>query len=245
MILQSFFVKSIFFCYCDSMNNRHIKKQYNEFSNTYSNNINYDESSNNLFYNQFDFNIENKKVLDVGCGDGSDLFKISQKGAVVYGVEPSEEFVKKAKELNSSGIIKEGVAENIPYSDAMFDVVVSKWALQTCSDLGRALGEIARVLKPDGTFILLSKHPMQQYFGKMREYGGDVNYFEQKVSTLHIFNGKITLKEPTHTFNEYFNATFLSNFEIISFEEAFDFPASEQFHEGTYPTFFIIKARRK
>lgn len=222
-----------------------IKKQYNDFSNTYSENINYDEASNTLFYNQLPVDLVDKKVLDVGCGDGSDLKKISEKGAIIYGVEPSEEFVKYAKQTNPSAIIKEGVAENIPFSDAMFDVVVSKWALQTCSELENALNEIARVLKPGGIFILLSKHPMQQYFGKMREYGNDANYFEQKVSTLHIFNGKITLKEPTHTLNEYLNSIFLSNFELSSFEESFDFPASEQFNGGTYPTFFIIKARRK
>lgn len=222
-----------------------IKKQYNNFSNTYSDNINYDEASNSLFYDQIDFNLKDKKVLDIGCGDGSDLKKISEKGAIIYGVEPSEEFVKHAKQLNPSAIIKEGVGENIPFSDALFDVVVSKWALQTCTNLNKALDEAARVLKPDGTLVLLSKHPMQQYFGKMREYGNDTNYFEQKVSTLHIFNGKITLKEPTHTLNEYFNPGFLSKFELIDFKESFDFPASEQFHGGVYPTFFIIKARRK
>lgn len=225
--------------------NNEIKKQYNNFSDTYSDNINYDEMSNELFYQQFDFELQDKKVLDIGCGDGSDLKKISEKGAVVYGVEPSEEFVKSAKELNPNGIIKEGVAENIPFSDGMFDVVISKWALQTCTDLEKALSEVGRVLKKDGIFILLSKHPMQQYFGKMREYGNESNYFESKVSTLHIFNGKITLKEPTHTFNEYFNVEFFNNFELIDFKESFDFPASEQFNNGIYPTFFIIKAKKK
>jgi ubiquinone/menaquinone biosynthesis C-methylase UbiE len=222
-----------------------IKKQYNDFSNTYSENINYDEPSNSLFYKQFGFELKDKKVLDVGCGDGSDLKKMSEKGAVIYGVEPSEEFVKYAKQLNPSAIIKEGVAENIPFSDGMFDVVVSKWALQTCSDLQKALDEIGRVLKPGGIFVLLSKHPMQQYFGKMREHGNMADYFEQKVSTLHIFNGKITLKEPTHTLNEYLNNSFLSKFELVDFKESFDFPASERFHDGTYPTFFIIKACKK
>lgn len=222
-----------------------IKKQYNDFSNTYSENINYDESSNSLFYEQIDFDLADKKILDIGCGDGSDLKKISEQGAVVYGVEPSEEFVKSAKQLNPTGIIKVSVAEEIPFSNEMFDIVVSKWALQTCTDLEKALSEAARVLKPGGMLVLLSKHPMQQYFGKMREYGNSSNYFEQKVSTLHIFNGKIALKEPTHTMNEYFNSNFLSKFEIINFKESFDFPASEQFHGGVYPTYFVIKARKK
>lgn len=234
---------SSIFSYNSDMNTK-IKKQYNNFSNIYSENIDYDDMSKNNFFKELP-ELMNKKVLDIGCGDGTVLKEINKKGAIIYGVEPSEEFINKAKELNPTGIIKEGIAENIPFSDEMFDVVISTWALQTCFDLPKALSECARVLKKDGVFVLLTKHPMQQYFGKVREYGESVNYFESKVSTLHIFNGKITLKEPTHTFNEYFNRDFLNNFEILSFLEDKDFPASEQFHNGNYPTYFIIKARKK
>jgi malonyl-CoA O-methyltransferase len=225
--------------------NTNIQKQYDNFSDTYSTNIDYDKQSNDLFYQQFDIDLTHKKLLDIGCGDGTDLLTFTNLGAVPYGLEPSSEFVKDAKKKNPQAIIKEGIAESIPFSDDMFDVVVSKWALQTCTDLEKVFSEVSRILKPGGTFILLSKHPMQQYFGKIREHGNDSNYFESKISTLHIFNGKITLKEPTHTFNEYLNKEFFKNFEIINFKEDFDFPASEQFHNGIYPTYFIIKARKK
>ncbi len=224
---------------------QNIKKQYDDFSVIYSNNTSYDDVSNSLFYEHLDFDLKNKKVLDVGCGDGGDLKKFSEQGAVVYGVEPSNEFIKHAKELNPDGIIKEGVAENIPFSDEMFDVVVSKWAFQTCVDIPKALNEVARVLKPGGNFLLLSKHPWMQWMEKVRDYGHGADYYKQQIVTSNIYGGQIVLKEPSHTIGEYFNKEFLDNFEILDYQEGTDFPASEQINGDIYPTFFIIKVRKK
>lgn len=235
---------SSIFKYNSSMNTK-IKKQYDDFSETYSNNINYDAMSNELFYQQIDFSLEDKKLLDVGCGDGGDLNILKQKGVVVYGVEPSEEFINKARKQNPTGIIKEGIAEKIPFSDEMFDVVISKWALQTCENIPKALSEIGRVLKKDGIFILLSKHPWMQWMEKVRDYGHGIDYYEQKIVTSNIYEGKITLKEPSHTIGEYLNSEFFKNFEILNYEERTGFPASEKINNDIYPTFFIIKACKK
>lgn len=225
--------------------NTNIQNQYDNFSKTYSDNIDYDKQSNDQYYAQIDFNLTDKKLLDVGCGDGSDLKKLSTMGAVIYGVEPSSEFVTTAKQNNQNAIIKQAVAEDIPFSDEMFDIVVSKWTLQTCEDVPRALSEIHRVLKPGGYLLFLSKHPTIQYFEKIRDYGKDSNYYEQKIVTSRIYENKITLKEPTHTMQEYLNPEFLSKFDLEYYHEDFDFPASEQFHGGVYPTYFIIKARKR
>lgn len=225
--------------------NTNIQKQYDNFSDTYSTNTEYDKQSNDLFYQQFDIDLTHKKLLDIGCGDGTDLLTFANLGAVPYGLEPSSEFVKDAKMKNPHAIIKEGVAESIPFSDDMFDVVVSKWALQTCTDLEKVFSEISRVLKPGGYFIYLSKHPWMQWMEKNRDYGSNSNYYTQQIVTSYIYEGKITLKEPSHTIGEYFNKDFFKNFELINYEEGTDFPASEQINNNIYPTYFVIKARRK
>lgn len=222
-----------------------IKKQYNNFHKTYTENFHQDEASNTLFHQAIDFSLKGKKVLDVGCGDGIDLALIGVKGAKVFGVDPSREFLKKAQENNPTGIFKEGVGENIPAEDASFDVVISKWAIQTSSDVPKVLSEIARVLKKGGTTVFLSKHPWIQWLQKIRDYGHGVDYYEQKIVTSNIYSGKIVLKEPSHTIGEYLNIDFFKNFELIDYKEGTDFPASEQIKGDIYPTFFIIKARRK
>jgi hypothetical protein len=80
---------------------------------------------------------------------------------------------------------------------------------------------------------------------KVRDYGHGADYYKQQIVTSNIYNGKIVLKEPSHTIGEYFNADFFKNFEVLEYKEGTDFPASEQLNGDIYPTFFIVKARRK
>ncbi len=227
------------------MKNNDVKEQYNDFHTTYTENFSQDGMSNDLFHKTIDFKLKGKKILDVGCGDGVDLAILGKQGAQVFGVDPSKEFIRKAQENNPTGIFKEGVGEDIPCEDNMFDVVVSKWAMQTSADVPTVLKEMARVLKKDGMLIFLSKHPMIQFLQKIRDNGHGVSYYEQKIVTSNIYNGKIALKEPTHTIGEYFNSEFFKNFEILDYREGTEFPASEQLNGDIYPTFFIVKAKRK
>jgi len=223
-----------------------IKKQYNNFHSKYSENLEeQNELSNKLFHEIINFDLKNKKLLDVGCGDGSDLAILAKAGAKVFGIDPSIEFLKKAQDNNPTGIFKEGVGENLPAENASFDVVVSKWAMQTSTDVPKVLSEMARVLKKGGMMIFLSKHPWMQWMEKVRDYGHGVDYYEQKIVTSNIYGGKIFLKEPSHTIGEYFNTDFFKNFEVLDYQEGTDFPASEQLNGDIYPTFFIVKARRK
>ena len=228
------------------MKHTDIKKQYNNFHEVYSNNIAQDEVSNNLFREKLQgIDFSGKKVLDIGCGDGIDLAVLGERGAQVFGIDPSSEFLKKAQENNPSGIFKEGVGENIPCEDSMFDVVVSKWAMQTSTNVPEILREITRVMKKDGTLVFLSKHPVIQFLQKIRDSGHGVDYYEQKIVTSNIYSGTIVLKEPSHTIGEYLNAEFFKNFEILDYQEGTDFPASEQINGDVYPTFFMVHARRK
>lgn len=225
--------------------NIQIKKQYNNFHEVYTENFSDDEISNSFFHSKIDFDLKDKKLLDVGCGDGTDLAILGKRGARVFGVDPSSEFIKKAQENNPTGIFKEGVGENIPAEDESFDVVVSKWAIQTSENVPKVLSEIARVLKKGGDMVFLTKHPFIQYLQKIRDYGHGADYYEQKIVTSNIYSGKIVLKEPSHTIGEYFNSEFFKNFEVIEYQEGTDFPASEQLHGDIYPTFFLVKAKKK
>jgi ubiquinone/menaquinone biosynthesis C-methylase UbiE len=224
-----------------------VKKQYNNLHTLYSKQVlHLNEIANTLFHSHLlALNLKASRVLDVGCGDGTDLQKILKQGALVYGIDPSEEFIKVAQKNNPNGHFEVGTGEALPYTDKLFDFVISKYALQTSSSVQKIFKEVARVTRPGGLILMVIKHPLQQYLEKIRDHGNGANYYEQKIVTSNIFGGSIILKEPSHTMTDYFNESFFKSFELLDYQEASDFPASEQMNGGIYPTFFIIKARRK
>ena len=223
-----------------------VKNQYNQFHQTFSENqADQNEISKRAFHKAIDFNLQNKSVLDVGCGDGEDLMILGDSTTKIHGVDPSDEFLRKARRNNPRGNFVKGVGENLPFADNQFDVVISKWAIQTSIDVPQTMREMARVLKPGGYLVYLSGHPLRQWIEKVKDYGHGSNYYDQLIVTSIIFDGLISVKEPSHTMSEYLNKKFFHNFEMIDYEEGSDFPASEQINGDTYPTYILIKARKK
>ena len=102
-----------------------------------------------------------KKVLDVGCGTGKFLIPMLQDGLQVVGIEPSEGMRKGAEDnLRAAGLegqarIIEGDSTHLDFPDASVDMVFSKGAIHhnTWEGIQRSFREVARVLKPKGTFI--------------------------------------------------------------------------------------------
>jgi len=91
--------------------------------------------------------------LDLGCGTGalSEAIYLQRKPASLLSIDPSSEFLEKAKERLSDKIdFAIGNASSIPQTDDKFDVVVSGLALNFFPDLNSAFSEIKRVLKTNG-----------------------------------------------------------------------------------------------
>jgi len=117
-------------------------------------------STNKLGWNQWVFQNyalqPGQKILELGCGSGGiwagHAAQIPEVSLVLS--DFSEGMLQEAKQ-NLHGM--PGVefmvinAQDIPFPDAAFDIVIANHMLYHVPDLGRALGEIARVLKPGGT----------------------------------------------------------------------------------------------
>ncbi len=99
------------------------------------------------------------RVLEIGVGSGYSLpFYPSE--AQVVATEPDPHMLKRAQrrleELASTNFeLRQAPAEQLPFEDASFDHVVCSWVLCTVDDLPRALAQVGRVLKPEGTFRFL------------------------------------------------------------------------------------------
>jgi len=102
---------------------------------------------------------EKLNVLDVGCGTGILSLLLSEMGHIVTGIDISEGMLQKAKEkanaLNLSINFRIGDAENLPFEDEIFDVVINRHLLWTLPDPEGAIFEWRRVLKPEGKVIII------------------------------------------------------------------------------------------
>lgn len=95
------------------------------------------------------------RVLDLGCGAGHVSFHVAPQVAQVVAYDLSQAMLdvvaRAAAERGLSNISTQcGAAEHLPFADASFDFVFSRYSAHHWSDLGLALREVRRVLKPGG-----------------------------------------------------------------------------------------------
>lgn len=102
-----------------------------------------------------------EKMLDVGCGNGSLVFKAKGKYRKIFGVDISPSRIEEAKSnamkqfgnLEGMSFSSCNINEKIDFSDNMFDAVTSVAVIEHVFDPYFVVGEIHRVLKPGGIFI--------------------------------------------------------------------------------------------
>ncbi|MEZ4636696.1 MAG: class I SAM-dependent methyltransferase, partial [Caldilineaceae bacterium] len=99
-------------------------------------------------------------VLEIGVGAGENL-RYYRRADVIHAIEPNAERARQAEDVAAvaaHGIpihVRVAPAEALPFPDAMFDVVVSSLVFCSVTDQARALGEIERVLRPDGVLWMV------------------------------------------------------------------------------------------
>lgn len=95
------------------------------------------------------------KVLDVGCATGYFLEVASDAGWDVYGVEVSEFSSRLAR--NKFGYkIFNGTLEQARFADNTFDLITLSDLLEHIRDLDTFLGEVIRILKPNGLLMIVT-----------------------------------------------------------------------------------------
>lgn len=95
-------------------------------------------------------------LLDVGCGTGFSLDYFDIKEAV--GIDPSQKLISQYKYYDGANKkILKGIAEELPFKNNSFDIVISVTAIQNFDDITKALNEIKRVGKERFVLTVLKK----------------------------------------------------------------------------------------
>jgi 2-polyprenyl-6-hydroxyphenyl methylase/3-demethylubiquinone-9 3-methyltransferase len=106
---------------------------------------------------EMELETEGLPVLDVGCGGGLLAEEVASIGCRVTGVDPSTESLAVARaHAEKEGLeieYLEATGEDLPFDDGTFPVVYCCDVLEHVNDLGRTIGEIARVSVPGAVFI--------------------------------------------------------------------------------------------
>jgi ubiquinone/menaquinone biosynthesis C-methylase UbiE len=97
------------------------------------------------------------RLLDVGCGTGAAVRSAAATAESAVGVDLSPEMIKRGRELAAelpNVELLEADAEALPFADQTFTAVLCTTSLHHYPHPDRALGEMSRVLAPDGRIVI-------------------------------------------------------------------------------------------
>ncbi len=98
--------------------------------------------------------VEGENILDVGCGSGTIVKMLLEKGKKVTGVDIGKKFVDHCQFRYKSAIFCEADAQCLPFSSKCFDTIVCSEVMEHLEDPEKALEEFHRVLRPSGKLIV-------------------------------------------------------------------------------------------
>ena len=182
-----------------------------------------------------------KKVLDIGCYDGTIASEIIKKGNQVVGVDISPNAVRMAKKKGVQACVCNIEEENLPSSFGKFDVIVAGEIIDHIFDPDSFFQKMRSLLKPGGYLVLTTPNlaglgsRLSLLFGRLpwmieNEVGrsGHIRYFT--LSDLQ----RILRRNGFEITNFTTTSVGLSNFTISYLEKLFP----------TLGRILIVKARR-
>lgn len=212
-------------------------------------------------------NLENKKVLDLGCGTGRFSFLFEKEDAAsILGIDISENMLEIAKkrfvERTSKVEFIQGDISNFnTYIKETYDFIFSSTTFHYISDLESIFRNIFDSLDENGVCIISVMHPLytaQYPIDKQGEYPRDedwkVRYLDKSYRTYIQpwveYNDSIEnylSSSYHHSFSDYMNAIIKSGLRIECIEEPYPLEKWKENNYGRYnsfietPSYMIIK----
>lgn len=185
-------------------------------------------------------NVKRKKLLHLMCHIGMDTLSLARKGAVVTGVDLSDESINIAKKLSFEREIPAKFICSDVYNlpkilKEKFDIVyMSYGVLNWLPDLNKLAKIINHFLKNGGTFYIVEVHPFTNIL--TYDFKLDYKYFKKgpyvdtSSGTYTDWNAKIkgSTYEWSHTISEFINALLSAELKIEYLHE-FPFTMYDQF----------------
>ena len=136
---------------------------------------------------------QNSKILDVGCANGKLLAMLNDKKKIVgSGLDISSEMIKVAKAQYPNFTFEQGSAQEIPFNNENFDLIICSASFHHFPKPERFLIEAECLLRPNGRLVIAEIHipfitKIYNWWINRFSTEGDVKVYQPKELT-ELFN---------------------------------------------------------
>ena len=138
------------------------------------------------------------RVLDVACGSGNQSIPAARTGAAVTGVDIAPNLIEQARKWAADESFEiefdEGDAENLPYADESFDVVMTMFGAMFAPRPERVSAELIRVCRPGGVIAMANWTPTG-FIGQMFKIVGKHVAPPQNMPSPLLWGDEATVRE--------------------------------------------------
>ncbi|MBD3232770.1 MAG: methyltransferase domain-containing protein [candidate division Zixibacteria bacterium] len=199
-----------------------------------------DHFNNPAFFN-FIGDIKGKKILDAGCGEGTNTRLLARQGGVVTAIDISEKLIAYAHQAEDEKPL--GITYQVAsytnlsiFRDMEFDAVISTMALMDGPDFDQAFSEFHRVLKSPGDMFFSILHPCFMTRGLDWLEGKEIR--DNTLLVSHYFEGRpwidkwkfshspdsgsddfVTTCYYSRTLTDYINGVINAGFNLVKIDE--------------------------
>ncbi len=171
--------------------------------------------------------VSGRDVLEVGCGSAPCARWLAEQGARVVGLDLSAGMLRYAAAAGeATGLavpLVRANAERLPFATGSFDIACSAFgAVPFVADVGELFRDVARVLRPGGTWVFAVTHPMRWIFPD--DPGPDglrvtSSYFDRTPYVEVDADGRATYVEHHRTLGDFVRALTGAGFTLLDLVE--------------------------
>jgi SAM-dependent methyltransferase len=231
-----------------SFEEKEVIEKYDEVAEEYHNT----RSSRKGFYNEYlemplTLNllgdVNEKNILDFGCGTGIYAKLLTKKGAIVKGFDISPKMLEIAKKENPTLDLRLGSGNKIPFKEK-FDIIFASLVLNYFEDWNNVFIQLKELLNREGIFIFSVRNPVIESFEKPAEREKEIinlkmkNYFSE--TKFYTQWKKINMPAYHKTYETIIKIILENGFEIVDYGDSFPSKNSEELFPEKYSLFSKI-----
>ncbi|KUL24845.1 class I SAM-dependent methyltransferase [Actinoplanes awajinensis] len=191
--------------------------------------------------------VRGKRVLEVGAGAAAGARWLDRQGAHVVAQDLSAGMLKHARDAATRSRVRVPLVQSdalaLPFRDDAFDIVCTAFgAIPFVADSAAAMREVARVLRPGGSWVFSVTHPMRWVFWDEPDESGLLarnSYFDRSPYVERDDRGRVSYLEQHRTVGDRIRELVAAGFVLRDLVE----PEWPEGHEETWGQWSPLRGR--